>query len=278
MTKYIWECCRLLGANSENAIASMQKSFWLTSIFCWLTLPVLAEPTNLTVQRQAPIHAIASNTSQTFVPAFKKKRHNNNIWLGFDENQLNKLTIKLNRKSESFNSNEWITINSFSAAYVTWNEREIGMDEREKKRELERYFDYEDTPLNEFYRLSYETTNSFQTGKFKHENTVGLDLIKNPFTLSRENIRTSSPRKIPSPFLESDFFSKKNYLSFYIGHGIELTDRLSFYFEGTLDLVIPDTTDLPDLPIVSPQEYNRHLRNRNNFDKILITMNFANPK
>ncbi|NJP21916.1 MAG: hypothetical protein HC763_26185 [Hydrococcus sp. CRU_1_1] len=59
MTKYIWECCRLLGANSENAIASMQKSFWLTSIFCWLTLPVLAEPTNLTVQRQAPIHAIA---------------------------------------------------------------------------------------------------------------------------------------------------------------------------------------------------------------------------
>jgi iron complex outermembrane receptor protein len=53
-----------------------------------------------------------------------------------------------------------------------------------------------------------------------------------------------------------DFISKKNYLGLFIEHEMTLSDRLSLNFEGTLDVVIADTTELPALPSVEPVENN----------------------
>ncbi len=61
---------------------------------------------------------------------------------------------------------------------------------------------------------------------------------------------------LPSPYVTGDFISKKNYLGLYIEHEIFLSDRLSFNFEGTFDVVISDTTDIPELPSVEPVENN----------------------
>jgi outer membrane receptor protein involved in Fe transport len=131
-------------------------------------------------------------------------------------------------------------------------------DEDTNKHELKRIFSYEDYPLDEFYVLEIETNNDFKTGDLEHETKVGIEVSKNPFSLSSEktNSQTIFTGLIPSPFISADLTSKKNLLNFYIEHEIALSDRLSLNFEGTLDLAIADTTDSPELPVFSPQEYN----------------------
>jgi outer membrane receptor protein involved in Fe transport len=61
---------------------------------------------------------------------------------------------------------------------------------------------------------------------------------------------------LPSPYLTQDFISKKNYLGVFIEHEITISDRLFINFEITLDTVIGDTTDLPELPAIEPIENN----------------------
>ncbi|PSB06720.1 hypothetical protein C7B62_22040, partial [Pleurocapsa sp. CCALA 161] len=91
---------------------------------------------------------------------------------------------------------------------------------------------------------------------------MGIEINKNPFLLSGEGINsTFAPQAffnfiLPSPYVARDFISKKNYLGLFIEHEISLSDRLSLNFEGTLDVVIGDTTDMPELPTVEPIENN----------------------
>ncbi|BAU65708.1 ferrichrome iron receptor [Stanieria sp. NIES-3757] len=59
---------------------------------------------------------------------------------------------------------------------------------------------------------------------------------------------------LPMPYLVADLVSKKNYLGLFIEHETSLSDRLSINFEGTLDIAIADTTDLPEIPLVEPVE------------------------
>ena len=61
---------------------------------------------------------------------------------------------------------------------------------------------------------------------------------------------------LPSPYIEEDFMSKKNYLGLFIEHEISLSDRLSLNFEGTFDAVISDTADIDELPSAEPIENN----------------------
>jgi outer membrane receptor protein involved in Fe transport len=166
-------------------------------------------------------------------------------------------TLNLNRSLE-----EWTMINSFRAAHIAWD-RTINL--AGSQRSTERYFDYEEFPLQQFYDLILETNQNFQTATLEHETIIGLEINKNPFLVSGEGIDTSTSPIIPlisnasvlpSPYLTQDFISKKNYLGVFIEHEIALSDRLSLSFEGTLDVVIGDTAYLPELPAVEPIENN----------------------
>jgi iron complex outermembrane receptor protein len=147
--------------------------------------------------------------------------------------------------------------NSFRAAYLTWDRSN---NLATSQPETERYFDYGEFPLEQFYNLMLETTQEFET-EIKQATTIGIEVNKNPFILSGEGVVTLNPLPIndsvlPSPYLSQDFISKKNYLGLFIEHEIALSDRLFLNFEGTLDVVISDTTDLPELPSVEPVENN----------------------
>ncbi|PSB08476.1 hypothetical protein C7B62_16675 [Pleurocapsa sp. CCALA 161] len=152
----------------------------------------------------------------------------------------------------------WIITNSFRAAYVSWDRTK---NISRSRLETEREFDYDEFPLEQFHNLILETNQEFDT-EIKQATTIGIEINKNPFLLSGEGIdSTSTPQAfstsiLPSPYVTEDFISKKNYLGLFIEHEMTLSDRLSLNFEGTLDLVISDTTDLPELPSVEPIENN----------------------
>jgi hypothetical protein len=161
--------------------------------------------------------------------------------------------ISINRPTQA-----WTITNSFLAAYVSWDKaKNISTSQLE----TERQFDYDEYPLEQFYNLILETNQKFDT-KIKQATTIGIEVNKNPFLLSGEGINSlyapeaSITAILPSPYVTEDFISKKNYLGLFIEHEIILSDRLSLNFEGTLDVVIGDTTELPELPSVEPVENN----------------------
>ncbi len=69
-------------------------------------------------------------------------------------------------------------------------------------------------------------------------------------------LQTFTTSILPSNYIARDFISKKNYLGLFIEYEMTLSDRLSLNFEGTLDVIIGDTTDIPELPSVEPIENN----------------------
>lgn len=155
---------------------------------------------------------------------------------------------------QSPNLSNWAIANSFRAAYIAWDT----VDNCHKNRQ----FDFDDYPLDEFYVLQVDWSDNFQTGILKHEFTFGIELIKSPIALTSRDINLQSieqfnwyPLKNFSPFSQADFISKQNSLSLYIGNTIALGKRIELSFEGDLEVVINDTTDLPDLPTISQQEY-----------------------
>ena len=153
---------------------------------------------------------------------------------------------------------KWTMTNSFRAAYVSWDRtNNIATSQPEN----ERYFDYGEFPLEQFYNLILETNSEVKTGTLEQATTIGIEVNKNPFVLSGEGVGTFNPTQINdsillSPYLTQDVISKKNYLGLFIEHEIAISDRLFLNFEGTLDVVICDTTDLPELPSVEHVEYN----------------------
>ncbi len=124
--------------------------------------------------------------------------------------------------------------------------------------ETEREFDYDEFPLEKFYNLILETNQELPT-EIKQSTTIGIEINKNPFLLSGEGI-DSAPQIttsiLPSNYVAKDFISKKNYLGLFIEHEMTLSDRLSLNFEGTFDVVVSDTSDIPELPTVEPVENN----------------------
>ncbi|MBE9167125.1 TonB-dependent receptor [Pleurocapsales cyanobacterium LEGE 06147] len=172
--------------------------------------------------------------------------------------------INLDRSSQALTNGNWTIADSFRAAYISWDRtNNLSSSQTQNELEKERYFDYGEFPLEEFYSLIIETTQDFQTGNLNHETIIGVEVIKNPFILFGESIEPSSyaleiltNSLLPSPYLARDFVSKKNYLGLFIEHEINLSDRLSFNFEGTLDVVIDDTIDIPEIPFVEPTENN----------------------
>jgi hypothetical protein len=96
--------------------------------------------------------------------------------------------------------------------------------------------------------------------EIKQSTTIGIEINKNPFLLSGEGIdsapQTFTTSILPSNYVARDFISKKNYLGLFIEHEMKLSDLLSLNFEGTFDVVISDTTDIPELPSVEPVENN----------------------
>jgi outer membrane receptor protein involved in Fe transport len=157
------------------------------------------------------------------------------------------------------NSQEWTMTKSFRAAYIAWDE--TNSLERSQP-STERYFDYGEFPLEEFYNLILETNQEFQTKTLEQATTIGIEVNKNPFIISGEGIEPTatmlnlSNSFLPSPYLTRDLISKKNYLGLFIAHEIALSDRFFLNFEGTFDVVISDTTDLRELPTVEPVENN----------------------
>jgi outer membrane receptor protein involved in Fe transport len=157
----------------------------------------------------------------------------------------------------SFTQN-WTITNSFRAAYVSWDQAN---NSSRSPLKTEREFDYGEFPLEQFYNLILETSQEFET-ETEQLTTIGVEVNKNPFLLSGEGINSLyAPEAVitsilPSPYLIEDLISKKNYLGLFIEHEITLSDRLSLNFEGTLDIVIGDTTVLPELPSVEAIENN----------------------
>ncbi len=115
--------------------------------------------------------------------------------------------------------------------------------------------------MKQFYNLILETNLELAT-EIKQSTIIGIEVNKNPFLLSGEGINSISPPEastatvLPSPYFTENFISKKNYLGLFIEHEMTLSDRLSLNFEGTFDVVIGDTTDIPELPSVEPIENN----------------------
>ncbi|MEO0014485.1 MAG: hypothetical protein RLZZ535_2874 [Cyanobacteriota bacterium] len=151
---------------------------------------------------------------------------------------------------------EWTITNSFRAAHVAWDRTNNASS---SQLENEREFDYDEFPLEKFYNLILETNQELAT-EIKQSTTIGIEINKNPFLLSGEGIdsapQTFTTSILPSNYVARDFISKKNYLGLFIEHEMTLSDRLSLNFEGTLDVVISDTTDIPELPSVEPIENN----------------------
>ncbi|MGL6342772.1 MAG: TonB-dependent siderophore receptor, partial [Waterburya sp.] len=165
-------------------------------------------------------------------------------------------TLGSQTRSLEQSTQEWTITNSFRAAYVSWDRTHNTF---RSPLEIEREFDYDEFPLEQFYNLILETNQEFGT-KIKQATTIGIEINKNPFLLSGEGIdstpQTFTTSFLPSNYITRDFISKKNYLGLFIEHEMTLSDRLSLNFEGTLDVVIGDTTDLPELPTVEPIENN----------------------
>ncbi|MGL5941592.1 MAG: TonB-dependent siderophore receptor [Waterburya sp.] len=154
----------------------------------------------------------------------------------------------------------WKMTNSFRAAYITWDQTN---NISTSQKSTERDFDYEEFPLEQFYNLILETNQEFETATLEQATTIGIEVNKNPFLISGEGIeslisvtQTLTNSVLPSPYLTRDFISKKNYLGLFVEHEITLSDRLSLNFEGTLDVIIEDNTDLPELPAIEPIENN----------------------
>jgi iron complex outermembrane receptor protein len=150
--------------------------------------------------------------------------------------------------------------NSFRAAYLSWDRSH---NLATSQLDTECYFDYGEFPLEEFYNLVLETTHDFQIGTLEQATTIGIEVNKNPFFTSGEGVndsvfppQTVTDSLLPSPYSTKDFISKKNYLGLFVSHEITFSDRLLFYFEGTFDAVINDTSDLGELPSVEPIENN----------------------
>lgn len=155
---------------------------------------------------------------------------------------------------QSPNPSNWAIANSFRAAYLAWDTVENCPKSRE--------FDFDDYPLYQFYVLQIDWSKDFQTGILKHEFSFGIELTKNPIALTSRDINLQSieqfnwyPLKNSIPFSQADFISKQNSLSLYIENTMALGKRIEVSFEGNLELVINDTTDLPDLPTISQQDY-----------------------
>lgn len=154
----------------------------------------------------------------------------------------------------------WTMTDSFRAAYVTWDRtKNVATSELETERD----FDYGEFPLEEFYNLILENNRQFTIKTLEQEITIGIEVNKNPFLVSGEGVNNSvdslansTNNILPSPYLTRDFISKKNYLGLFIEHEISLSDRLFLNFEGTLDVVIGDNTDIAELPTVEPIENN----------------------
>lgn len=151
-------------------------------------------------------------------------------------------------------STNWAIANSFRAAYLTWDTIENCPRSRE--------FSFDDYPLDEFYVLQFDWSKDFQTGVLKHEFSFGIELIKSPIALTSKDIDFQSIEQFNStyslknslPFSQADFISKQNSLSLYIENSTALGKRIEVSFEGDLEVVINDTTDLP-VPTISQQEY-----------------------
>ena len=160
---------------------------------------------------------------------------------------------KLDDLAWQSSTSSWTITNSFSAAYLIWNRNK---NLATSKLESEREFDYDEFSLEQFYNLILETDIEFSTGTLKQATSIGIEVNKNPFIISGEGIESpaSTSSILPSPFLASDFVSKKNYLGLFIEHEINFSDRLCLEFEGTFDVVIADTSDLAQVSTAEPIE------------------------
>lgn len=133
---------------------------------------------------------------------------------------------------------------------------------RSDRDQTSREFDFDDYSLNGFYVLNFAWNNEFKTGTLQHEIGFEIELNKFPFLLPTKNIDSQASEQfnlidlstIPLPFSPYDFTSRQNSLSLSISNETAI-GRLSISFEGSLDLVINDTTDLPELHNISQQEY-----------------------
>ncbi|WP_317106890.1 TonB-dependent receptor [Chroococcidiopsis sp. SAG 2025] len=171
-------------------------------------------------------------------------------------------TKKDNCDRRSPHLSNWAIANSFQAAYVNWDSVE-NCHGKKRSHQTSREFDFDDYSLNGFYVLELSWSNEFKTGNLQHEMEFGIELNKFPFLLSAKNADTSASEqlnlvnlsKMLLPFSLADFTSKQNSLSLYIENEINIGKQLSILFEGSLDLVINDTTDLPEIPNISQQEY-----------------------
>jgi outer membrane receptor protein involved in Fe transport len=156
----------------------------------------------------------------------------------------------------------WAIANSFQAAYVNWDALK-NCHGKKRSDQISREFDREDYSLNGLYALQFAWNYEFKSKSFQHEIELGIELNKFPFFFSAKNTDISvieqlnlvNLSNIPLPFSVADFTSRQNSLSLYIENEITIGKRLSIFFEGSLDLVINDTTDLPDLPNIGQQEY-----------------------
>ncbi|PSM49074.1 hypothetical protein C7Y66_11085 [Chroococcidiopsis sp. CCALA 051] len=157
----------------------------------------------------------------------------------------------------------WAIANSFQAAYVNWDTVE-NCHGKKRSRQKSREFDFDDYSLNGFYVLELSWSNEFKTGTLQHEMGFGIELNKFPFLLSAKTTDTQADKQfnfinsttIPLPFSLADFTSRQNSLSLYLENKIAIGKRLSMFFEGNLDLVINDITDLPDeISNISQQDY-----------------------
>lgn len=151
--------------------------------------------------------------------------------------------------------------NSFRAAYRSWDwTNNLSTFQSTTAQN----FDYEEFPLEQFYNLVLETTQDFQISSLEQQTTIGIEINKNPLTIFAQErdflsatVSAINTDLLPSPYLVADLISKKNYLGLFIEHQTSLSDRLSINFEGTLDIAIADTTDLPEISLVETIEnYN----------------------
>lgn len=165
---------------------------------------------------------------------------------------------------QSSNLSNWTVANSFQAAHLAQNTIKSCREQRKSNTpQTDKDFDFDDYPLDRFYVLQLEWSDRFNTGIIQHEISFGLELSKSPIALTNNNIEHQESRKfdsihpldVPIGFSLADFYSRKNSLSFYIEDEFVLGKRLRLSVESELELVINDTTDVPDLPSISQVDY-----------------------
>lgn len=93
----------------------------------------------------------------------------------------------------------------------------------------------------------------------KQETLIGIEINKNPFFLSSKELELTFNNLysniLPSPYIYQDLISKKNYINLFIEHELELRDRLSLNFEGTLDVFISDTAEITGFEAVKSSNF-----------------------